>query len=127
MLLNMQLGAVGFGLHKMHSREQAARTANQLTTITSGAGFRMTQDRQAASAEVAPDDEGVALGDADGVLVDQVVEAGGDGAEVERRQALAQAVRPDLLQGGHDRRHVRAWRQKALHAEIVGRVANMAR
>ena len=65
-----------------------------------------------------PDDQGVALGDADGVLVDQVVEPGGDGAEVESRQALAQAVRPNLLQRRHDGHHVRAGRQEPLRACI---------
>lgn len=62
-----------------------------------------------------PDDEGVALRDADGVLEDKLVELGGDGAEVEVLQAAAQAVRPDLLQRRHNGPNVGPQVQEALH------------
>jgi len=55
------------------------------------------------------DDQGVAFRDADGVLIHQLVEARGDGAEVEGCQALAFGVGPNVLQGGHDGADVGAW------------------
>lgn len=45
----------------------------------------------------APDHKGIALWYADGVLKHQLVEAGGDRAKIEVRQALAHAVGPNLF------------------------------
>ena len=61
-----------------------------------------------------PDDQGVALRNADGVLVDEVVELGGHTPEIKVCQRLPQGVRPDLLQGGHDGGDVCARCQEAL-------------
>ena len=62
----------------------------------------------------APDDERIALGNPDGVLVHQVVELAGDCAEVEGCHGLPQAVGPDLLQGRYNGGDVRAWSQETL-------------
>lgn len=66
-----------------------------------------------------PDDQGVALWDADGVLVNQVIELGGDSPEVKVLQASAHAVLPDLLQGWGYGRHICPWCQKALYSTHV--------
>lgn len=71
----------------------------------------------------APDDQGVALWNPDGVLVHKVIELGRDRAEVEHSQALAHAVCPDLLQGRHDGRHICALVQETLHAHRMSGLA----
>jgi len=67
----------------------------------------------------APDDQSKALGDADGILVHQLIEFGGDQAEVKVGHALPHAVGPDLLQGGHDGSGVRPGCQETLQATLA--------
>ena len=61
-----------------------------------------------------PDDKGVALRNADGVLVDKVVEFGGHTPEIEVCQGLPQGVCPDLFQGRHNGGDVCTGRQETL-------------
>ena len=66
-------------------------------------------------ADSAPDDQSIALRDADGVLEHELIEFGGHSTEIEVREAAAHAVCPDFLQGRHNGPDVRPLIQEALH------------
>lgn len=86
---------------------------------------RVERHADALLSQQAADHERVALGDADRVLEDELVEAAGDGAEVEVAEGLAHGVGPDLFERGHDGRDVGAAREEAevdkvaRHADVV--------